>query len=218
MKNIFFEKKIKGEDGFTLIELLVATSLFAVVAIGAVSILLSSQAAYKKLSNNRTAIDNINLVLNTMSREIKFGSRYGCINNSGDFTTSIYYQSFASSTIFGDSIANNCNAIVFSPQGATSTKTVYYLDVNKSTLNEANYELSGNNYTLQSDFSMISPDLSISSFWFKILGTANDDYIQPSVEIYISSIITILNNVKNTAGATTTFIGEAVISQKILDN
>lgn len=218
MNRKFFQKEINTEKGFTLIELLVSTSIFAIVAIGAISILLSSQMAYKKLSNNRMAIDNINLVLDSMSREIKFGGNYGCINSSGNFISSLSYPSFASSTAFGDSISNNCNALVFTPQGATSTKIVYYLDTDKATLVEANYALSGNTYVHQADYPMTSPDLSVNSFWFKVVGTANDDYLQPSVKIYMSSVVTLNNNSQNTAAATTTFAGEAVISQKILDN
>lgn len=218
MKKNFFQKEINTENGFTLIELLVSTSIFAIVAIGAISILLGSQAAYKKLSNNRMAIDNINLVLDSMSREIKFGGNYGCINTSGNFISGSYYQSFASSTVFGDSIGNDCNALVFTPQGASSTKIVYYLDVAKATLVEANYELSGNTYIHQADYPITSPDLSVNSFWFKVIGTADNDYLQPSVRIYVSSVVTLNNNIQNAAVATTTFAGEVVISQKILDN
>ena len=132
-KNIFLKFNI--EKGFTLIELLVATSIFSIVAVGAISILLGSQTAYKRISNNRMAIDNINLVLDSMSREIKFGSNYGCINTSGNFFLSSNYPSFDSSTIFGDSVDTNCNALVFTPQGASSTRIVYYLDKDKFTLN-----------------------------------------------------------------------------------
>lgn len=218
MNRKFLFKKINTENGFTLIELLVSTSIFAIVAIGGISILLSSQAAYKKLSNNRMAIDNINLVLDSMYREIKIGGNYGCINTSGNFISNSYYQSFPSNIVFGDSIGNNCNALVFTPQGSTSTKVVYYLDTDKATLVEADYELSGNTYIHQVDYPITSPDLSVTNFWFKVKGTASNDYIQPSVEIYVSSIVTLTNNIQNTAAATTTFIGEVVISQKILDN
>ena len=216
-KNIFLKFNI--EKGFTLIELLVATSIFAIVAVGAVSVLLGSQTAYKRLSNNRMAIDNINLVLDSMSREIKFGSNYGCINTSGNFSLSPNYTSFAQSTIFGDSIDNNCNALVFTPQGASTTRMVYYLDTDKSTLNEITYSLSGITFTQQTDFPITSPDLDIKSFSFKVVGTRDDDYIQPRVDIYVSSIVSITRNNRNSLMVTTTnFAGQTTVSQRILDN
>ena len=215
-KNIFLKFNI--EKGFTLIELLVATSIFSIVAVGAISILLGSQTAYKRLSNNRMAIDNINLVLDSMSREIKFGSNYGCINTSGNFFLSSNYPSFDSSTIFGDSVDTNCNALVFTPQSASSTRIVYYLDTDKFTLNEVTYSLSGPTFIKQTDFPITSPDLDINFFWFKITGTRSDDYIQPSVEIYVSSIVTLTRNNRNSLMATTTFAGQVTVSQRILDN
>lgn len=219
--NIKFLLKNNINEGFTLVELLVATSIFAIVAVGAISVLLGSQAAYKRISNNRIAIDNINLVLDTMSREIKFGSSYGCINPSGNFATSLYYPSFASSTIyttFADSVGNNCNAIIFTPQGATSTKVVYYFDTDKSTLNEADYDLSAGTYILQNDFSITSQDLNINAFWLNIKGTRDDDYLQPKVEIYVSSIAFLTKNTQTNVTSTTTFAGQTTVSQRILDN
>lgn len=216
--NIKNNAKFNLQEGFTLIELLVATSIFAIAAVGAISILLGSQAAYKRLSNNRTAIDNINLVLDSMSREIKFGSNYGCINTSGNFSLSSNYLSFPSNTVFGDSINNNCNALVFTPQGASSTKVVYYLDTDKATLNESDYNLSGGAFMRQTDFPITSPDLNINAFWFKVIGTRNNDYLQPSVEIYVSSLVTLTKNAQNSVVATTTFAGQVMVSQRILDN
>lgn len=215
-KNIFLKFNI--EKGFTLIELLIATSIFAIVAVGAVSVLLGSQTAYKRLSNNRMAIDNVNLVLDSMSREIKFGSNYGCINTSGNFFSSSNYPSFASSTIFGDSLDNNCNALVFTPQGASSTRIVYYLDTDQSTLNETYYSLSGTTFIKETDFPITSPDLDINAFSFKVTGTRDDDYIQPRVEIYVSSIVTLTRNNRSSLIATTTFAGQVTVSQRILDN
>lgn len=217
MKNLFL-KKINTQDGFTLIELLVATSIFAIVAIGAVSVLLSSQVAYKRLADNRIAIDNINLVLDSMSREIKFGTDYGCINSSGNFTSSSYYSSFPPNTVFGDSVGNSCNGLVFAPGGATTTRIVYYLDTDKATLNEADYNLSGGSFIRQADFPITSTDLTINSFWLTVDGTRNDDYIQPSVEIYVSSIVALTKNKDRVAIATTTFSGQVLVSQRILDN
>ncbi len=217
MKKISLFKKKNTENGFTLIELLVSTSIFAIVAIGAISILLGSQAAYKRISNNRMAIDNINLVLNSMTREIKFGTSYGCINTSGNFFSSSNYPSFSSSDTFGDSIGNNCNALIFTPQGATSTKIVYYLNTDKASVNEVEYNLSAGAYVNMGDFSITSSDLNINNFWFDIIGSQSNDYLQPSVKIFVSSIVSLTKNSQGVV-STTTLIGQARVSQSTLDN
>ncbi|MBP9765814.1 MAG: prepilin-type N-terminal cleavage/methylation domain-containing protein [Candidatus Pacebacteria bacterium] len=217
--NLKFYLKLNINKGFTLIELLVATSLFAIVAVGGLSVLLSSQTAYKRISNNRMAVDNINLVLDTLSREIKFGSNYGCINSNGNFLSSSNYNSFASSTIFGDSINNECNAVVFTPQGSNTQKVVYYLDTDKSTINEAEYDLSGGIYTLKVTYPITTQDLVLDTFWFNVIGTGVNDYLQPKVRIFVSGIIILNKDLqKNIIVSTTTFAAEVVSSQRILDN
>lgn len=218
MLTIKNKNKYLHEEGFTLVELLVATSIFAIVAIGAISVLLGAQTAYKRISNNRIAIDNINLVLDSMSREIKFGTNYGCINQSGNFSSSLYYLSFSSSTVFGDSVGNNCNAVSFIPQGSNNKRMVYYFDTENKTINEVDYEFLGGNYINKSDFPITSKDLNIDVFWLNIKGTTDTDYLQPSVQIYISGIMSFVKNGQNNIVSTTTFSGQTTVSQRILDN
>lgn len=210
--------KLNINKGFTLIELMVATSLFSIIAVSGISILLGSQAAYKRISGNRVAVDNINLVLDTMSREIKFGSNYGCINTSGNFLASSYYNYFASSTVFSDSINNECNAFVYTPQGTTTQKIVYYLDTDKSTINEADYVFNNGNYDLSLDFPISTSEFVVNSFWFDVKGTQVDDYLQPKVIILASGVITFVKNSQRDNVATTTFSAQAGASQRILDN
>lgn len=216
-KNI--STKFNINKGFTLIELLVATSIFAVIAVGGISILLGSQAAYKRLSENRIAMDNINLVLDSMSREIKFGSGYGCINSTGNFTSSSYYQSFSPSVSFTDSITNLCNAVVFAPQSNKDTeRIVYYLNTDNYQINEADYALSSGNFILQDDFPITSSDLVINNFWLQITGSQPNDYLQPKVGILVSGIVSVTTNSQKVVVATTTFSAQAIASQRILDN
>ncbi|HUX80765.1 MAG TPA: prepilin-type N-terminal cleavage/methylation domain-containing protein [Candidatus Paceibacterota bacterium] len=71
-------ENVKRHSGFTLIELIVATGVFALV------MLLASGAYLMMISLNRqaqglaTGIDNLSFALETMTRDIRTGSKYSC--------------------------------------------------------------------------------------------------------------------------------------------
>jgi prepilin-type N-terminal cleavage/methylation domain-containing protein len=222
MKNIFL--KNQNPNGFTLIELLVATTIFTIIAVGGISILLSAQRAYKRLSENRIAVDNINLVLNNISREIKFGTDYKCANSvtTQDFTGTNFYLYPSISNIDSLSTTPNafCNAIIFTPQDSTTTRIVYYLKKTNFSVNEADYELNNdqNTFTKKLDVIMTSSDFSINDFNTAISGIATDDNLQPKVKILISGLITTNKNNQNGTTATSSFTVQQVVSQRTLDN
>ena len=222
MKNIFL--KNNNPKGFTLIELLVATTIFTIIAVGGISILLSAQRAYKRLSENRIAIDNINLVLNNMSREIKFGTDYRCgnSNTTQDFTnTSLYsYLTIANIDSLSTLPNNFCNAIIFTPQDSTTTRIVYYFKRSNMSINEADYVLNNDQSTFNKklDIVMTSSDFSINDFNASISGVGNNDNLQPKVTILISGLIDINRNSQSGTVATSSFAVEQVVSQRTLDN
>lgn len=208
-------KNIKNQKGFTLIELLVATSIFTVVALAGIAILVSSQRVYKRISGTRVATDNINLVLDTMSREIKFGSKYSCVN-----VPSIN-QNFSPNSTFNYSIPNDsngsdCDAIAFIPQSSSSSKILYYFNKSTLSINEADYV----NDVLQKDLQMTSSELKIDTFWLKISGASTDinNSLEPKVIIFASGLIDTVKNNQGIVVATTTFDLQTTISQRGLDN
>jgi len=74
MNKILKNKK----SGFTLVELIVSLGLFTVVMMISTSALLSLADTNKKVQSMRIAFDNLNLALESMSREIRMGSVYTC--------------------------------------------------------------------------------------------------------------------------------------------
>lgn len=70
------------KKGFTLIEIIVSLSIFTIVAVIAVGALLKVVDANKKSQTLKTSINNINFVLDTMSREIRTGNNYYCQSGS----------------------------------------------------------------------------------------------------------------------------------------
>ncbi len=75
-----------NSNGFTLIEITVSLSLFIVVMMISTGALLSLSAVNEKVSSMRIGMDNLNLALESMSREIRMGTVYHCDYNSGTIT------------------------------------------------------------------------------------------------------------------------------------
>ncbi len=206
-------------------ELLVATAIFVVVAVGGLSILLSSQRAYKRISSNRVAMDNINMLIDTITREMKFGTKYGCINNNsqGDFNrqNNIYYHTF-SDTDLADSPNGNCNAIAYTPQGTSTLKIVYYYNNASSSVNQVSYskDIFGNSFTKLdfTDISLTASGFYIDKFWFVVKGISAEDNIQPKISLYISGVIDTIKNSQGATIGTTTLFLESSITQRSIDN
>lgn len=71
-------KYFNSQKGFTLIEMIVALGVFAVVAVIAIGSLLKISDANRKSLTLKTSINNLNFALESMSREMRLGSKYEC--------------------------------------------------------------------------------------------------------------------------------------------
>lgn len=217
MKKIFnFKQQFETLSGFTLVELLVATTIFTIITLGSLSILSASEKTYKRISNNRQAIDNINMVMDSVSREIKFGSDYRCANTLGNFkiVNITNYNSLTNLSF----LSGDCNAFSFVPQNRPFERIVYYSDLSMGTINQVLYSRSPEGaYTRVEDLVLTSKNFKVNNFLFKLDGLLNDDFIQPRVEIRVSGIVTtIINSSGQTS--TTDLSAQTVATQRILDN
>lgn len=91
MSVLFHKKRSAGKNGkngktggFTLVEIMVALGVFTIVAVVAMGAFLKIIDANKKSQTLKTAINNINFALESMSREMRVGSMYTC--SGGLFT------------------------------------------------------------------------------------------------------------------------------------
>lgn len=75
------------QGGFTLIEIIVSLAIFTIVAVIAVGAFLKIIDANKKSQTLKTAINNVNFALESMTRELRVGSRYSCYNNPVQLST-----------------------------------------------------------------------------------------------------------------------------------
>lgn len=92
MKNeLPIQKKKNG--GYTIIETMIAVSLFIIIVMAGMGALLSANSLSQKSQNLRSIMDNLNFVMEDMSRNLRIGYDYHCIDGSvnGSSTgTSVY--------------------------------------------------------------------------------------------------------------------------------
>lgn len=76
----FSSGRRKSSAGFTLIEMLVSLALFSVVSTMAVGALLALVTVNRKEQSIKTSVNNLNAVMESMTREIRMGKDYYCHN------------------------------------------------------------------------------------------------------------------------------------------
>jgi len=86
------DKRLKISQGFTLIEMIVSVSIFTIVMFVSVGALLAITDANRKANSLRIVMDNLNFAMDSMSRNLRTGSGYGCEGagncaNGGSFIT-----------------------------------------------------------------------------------------------------------------------------------
>jgi prepilin-type N-terminal cleavage/methylation domain-containing protein len=147
--------------GFTLIEMMVSVSIFLVIMTVSMGALLGVYAANKKFEALKTVMDNLNLSVESMSREMRFGKNYHC-GLSGTLT-----------------LTQNCpsgdTAVAFLAEDGV-THIVYKLngtEIDKSTDG-------GNTYV-----PVTAPEIQIDSLAFYVTGATFGDSFQPKVLIKI---------------------------------
>ncbi len=152
----------ESDKGFTLIEIIVAVGLFTVVmtlASGAYLIMIS---ANRQAQSVATGINNLSFALETMTRNIRTGTDYGCPTGGIDCPGG------------GDSFQfRNENGIL--------------VTYSRSSLLSAIQEVKGAAVRTLTD-----PSVNISSLMFYVSGTAtraSGEYWQPRVTIIVSGTV-----------------------------
>lgn len=86
-------RKANYKKGFTLVEMIVSLGIFTVVALVAVGALMKITNANKKALTLKTTINNLNFALESMSREMRVGSKYYCTSNTSSAVPANYTSS-----------------------------------------------------------------------------------------------------------------------------
>ncbi len=182
----------RNRNGFTLIELMVATSIFIIIMLSSMSSLFIMLNAAKSSKALRFAMDNVNFAMESMTRSIRMGKNYYCVQ-AGDTMPS------------DPDVTNNCPSggtlLSFVPQ-ESATRVGYMIasvpNTSYYTINKCD-DISG-------CVPIISPDVNIERLKFFVKGSA-DDNIQASVYIIIKGTVMI-------KGVPTSFAVQTMASQR----
>jgi prepilin-type N-terminal cleavage/methylation domain-containing protein len=201
------------QAGFTLIEMLVSIALFAIVMVICVGALLSLVGANKKAQALESTINNLNVSIDGMVRNLRQGNHFNvpstdCPQGNGDGVTGDCTN--GATVITFTTVTGQHWAYGYFPNGTdgcvTTTQTGGCI---------MRSEDGGNTYT-----SLTAPEVSITSMAFYVIGTAPGcdttspcTPIQPRVIITVDGSAGAANNVKDS----TTFHIQATALQRSLD-
>ncbi len=185
-------KNFEGERGFTLVEMVTATAIFSIVMVVAMGALLSVLAANKQTQSTQTAINNLSLAMESMSREIRTGYSYHC-GDGGDYTQPadcLGGEDFIAFEPYNGDSLNPNDQVIFKLQDG---------QIQKST--------DGGSVFL----SLTSPELVLENLSFCVVGSDPMDNIQPKV------LITANGYVKKGSKPSSYFNLQTTVSQRLID-
>jgi len=186
--------------GYTIIETMISVSLFLVIVMAGLGALLNANLVHQKSHNMRSIMDNLSFVMEEMSRNLRTGSQYYCINGSDDL-----------SNVNRTKSGENCWGIAFEPPNGTSSPSdqwVYYRSLDGKIFKSVQGPYSLDN------FFQITPDevvVNVNSF-FSVLGAEGvpGNQQQPLVIIRLFGTVTYKNVV-------TPFSLQTSASQRLID-
>lgn len=167
--------------------MLTSISVFLVVMTISMGSILNVFDVNRKSESMKTVMDNLNFAIESMSREMRFGTKYHC-GTSAPLTAPANCSLGDTQVSF---LANdNLTQIVYRKAGTTIEKSVD----------------GGNTY-----IAVTAPEINIENLTFYVLGADIVDTVQPKV------LITIQGKSGAKANTTTEFSVQTLVSQRRLD-
>lgn len=185
----------KQQSGFTLIEMIVSLALFSVVVTVAIGALLVLVQSNDDLQGEQSVMTNLSFALDSMTREIRTGTRYYCHSRpsqSNIFSDSNSLEALGSSVQDcpnGLPNGHDFRGIAFlesgeSITGASASRILYYYDRDAQQL----FRRVGDNDAQ----SLVSSGIAIIDANFYVTGAdsveTGNDVLQPTVTIQLEAI------------------------------
>ena len=179
--------------GITLIEALISTTLFSVVMLISIGALISVSDSNRKSEITRTVMDNLNLAMESMARNLRVGYDYHCNVDFTPVTSPSDCISGASSIAFEG----------YKGTGSSADQIIYRLNNG-----QIERSIDGGGIYIP----LTSPELSIDNLLFYVTGALPGDGAQPRVVIVLSGSATFKGAIK------TEFKLQTTISQRRIDS
>ncbi len=199
------KKKNTKSKGFTLIEIMVATSIFMIIMLMAMGALITTSDTAKKSQALRTAMDNVNFAMESITRSIRMGADYTCVTSSTGVSLPASANADCSLSTAGG------GAIIFTPAlHAKGARDTAYMLVERPVVSSQNTSTHGIERCNPDCLDLITPEIDIKSLKFFVNGSDVNDKIQPSVYIILKGTVTI-------KGESTSFAIQTDVSQRNIE-
>lgn len=210
--SIFCNKKKEWNvrKGFTLVELLVSVAVFVLVVTLSTGALFSAQTLNVRLQQTQIVLDSVNLGIETMLRDIRYGSNFYCTNVAQNISGR---QSCSYAAGIGGTV------LIFTPPVALVGSTNSTLDrvayfVSNGIFYKNEYP-SGGNARVNIQITPIDVTVNPVTFWVSgSESTSSSDYNQPAITISFSGVTI---PAKNTT-IPVSFNVQTTISPRAVDN
>lgn len=192
------KNNLKTNKGFTLIELMVSTAIFTfVMTVGVGSLIVSSDSA-RASQKLRTAVDNVNFAIESITRELRTGTYFYCSSNT---------VTMSNVSEVGD-CSSGGTIVAFKPQviPGSPDRIAYKRELRADgtyTLKKIEY-ISPGPYT---EAEVVSPDVDVQVLKFYVNGSLLNDNVQPSVKILMKGVVKL-------KGVDTPFYLQSLASQR----
>lgn len=187
IKNVKISNGMK--KGFTLIELMVAVSIFIIVMTISMGAIIGVFDANRKSRSLKTVLNNLNLAVESMSKEIRFGKNYHC-GASGDLTAPQNCQNVSDDHTLMSFLSSDNLQIIYRLNGNIIEKSID----------------GGGTY-----IAVTAPEIVIDDLTFYTIGAGTSDTLQPKV------IIKIKSHAGATDKGRSDFTLQTLVSQRVLD-
>jgi prepilin-type N-terminal cleavage/methylation domain-containing protein len=152
--SLAYHSKKRGTKGFTLVEMLVSVAIFTFVMLIATSTIFTIIDSNKKAEALKSVMDNLNFALESMTRNIRTGSGYVCVDTGGNCPG-------------GDS------AFRFTSNQSSGVSVEYFLSNGQIMQDESDWT--------SGPLPITAAEIHVSSLEFYLVGSAAHDGIQPRV-------------------------------------
>jgi prepilin-type N-terminal cleavage/methylation domain-containing protein len=168
--------------GFTLVELLVVLALFTMVIVLASGALYSAQAQNVKLQQTQVILDGVNLAVEVIARDIRYGSQFYC----GNATSSPITALPATRCTNGGTILVFKPSVPLSVSNPSFDRVVYYRSPNGA-LFKQEYPAGT---AVAPATQITTSDFNVTGLTFYVFGAEQSptDYNQPLVTVSLSGV------------------------------